>query len=295
MQIIDKNQYVYNMSAENLPALKVKAGCVVEFHTYDCFQNQITNQEQSISELNWGQINPATGPLYIEDAKVGDILKVDILKIDINDYGVMASIPGAGLLGDEVKEPEVKVLPIINGKVEFNDNIKIPINPMIGVIGVAPNGEAISCGTPGSHGGNMDNKKIKEGTTLYLPVFVEGALLSMGDLHGAMGDGEIMVSGLEVGGKVQVKVDIIKNNKINNPILEDKENYYTIASHEDLLNAIKIATKDMQELVMRKLNLSFNEAGMLLSAAGNAEICQVVDPLLTVRFTMPKSILNEIL
>jgi len=162
------------------------------------------------------------------------------------------------------------------------------------VIGVAPEGEGISCGIPGPHGGNMDNKKIKEGTTLYLPVFAEGALLSIGDLHGAMGDGEIMVSGLEVGGKVQVKVDVIKNHKINNPILEDEENYYTIASHEDLLTAVKVVTKDMQELVMQKLNLSFNEAGMLLSVAGNAEICQVVDPLLTARFTLPKSILSNV-
>jgi len=140
----------------------------------------------------------------------------------------------------------------------------------------------------------MDNKKIVKGTTLYFPVFVEGGLLAIGDLHAAMGDGEIMVSGVEICGNVQVKVDVIKNYKINNPMLEDKENYYTIASHEDLLTAVKMATKDMQQLVMHQLDLSFNEAGMLLSAAGNVEICQVVDPLLTIRFALSKKILNKI-
>lgn len=294
MHKISKEQSVYSMKREDSPVLKVKSGSIVEFETYDCFQNQIIDEKQSIEALNWEHINPATGPLYIEDALIGDVLRVEILKIEVNDYGVMAAIPGGGLLGDEIKQSEIKILPIKDGKIQFNDCITLPLVPMIGVIGVAPEGVEIPCGTPGHHGGNMDNKKIQEGTTLYLPVFVEGALLSIGDLHCVMGDGEIMVTGVEVGGRVQVKVDVIKGESIKNPLLEDKENYYTIASHENLLEAIKMATKDMQQLVMKKLGLTFNEAGMLLSAVGNVEVCQVVDPLMTVRFALSKDILNKL-
>ena len=295
MKKINKNRHVFIMDKNHPPALKVESGSIVTFETYDCFQNQITKEEQSMEALDWDHINPATGPLFIEEAEPGDVLKIEIQRIEVNPYGVIAAIPGAGLMGDQVQTSTVKVLPIKGDKVIFNENIHLPLEPMIGVIGVAPKGEGVPCGTPGAHGGNMDNKKIKEGTTLFLPVYQKGALLSMGDLHGAMGDGEVMVSGVEVGGEVSVKVQVLKGPSISNPILEDQEYYYTIASHKELLEAVKIAAADMQKLVMRELDLSFNEAGMLLSAAGNAEVCQVVDPLVTARFGFPKYLMKSFL
>ena len=295
MNKIKKDQHVFDMNKEHPPALKVTSGSVVTFETYDCFQNQITKEKQSMEALDWDHINPATGPLFIEEAEPGDVLKIEIQRIAVNSYGVIAAIPEAGLMGEQVETSTIKVLPIEGDQVIFNENIRLPLEPMIGVIGVAPGEEGVPCGTPGAHGGNMDNKKIKEGTTLFLPVYQKGALLSMGDLHGAMGDGEVMVSGVEVGGEVTVEVEVLKTGSINNPILEDKEYFYTIASHKDLLGAVKIATADMQKLVMKELNLSFNEAGMLLSAAGNAEICQVVDPLVTARFGFPKNLMKSFL
>lgn len=293
MKKISKKNFVYAMSSENQPALKVEPGSVVEFETYDCFKNQLISENQSREDLDGDEINPATGPLYITGAGAGDTLKVEIQKIEVGDQGVMVAIPGQGLLGERVEKSEIKVIPIEEGKLRFNNDIQLPLDPMVGVIGVAPAGEAISCGTPGFHGGNMDNRKIKEGTTLYLPIFTKGALLAMGDLHASMGDGEIMCSGVEIPGKIQVKVDLIKGKKINNPILTDKDYYYTIASHVDLSEAIHIATEEMAELVAEKLDLSIIEAGMLLSAIGNIEICQLVDPLLTVRFAFPRNIIDK--
>ncbi|MTI49187.1 MAG: acetamidase [Firmicutes bacterium] len=291
---IKTDNCVYSMSAKNKPALTVPMGSTVIFHTFDCFQNQIKNDKQEIENISWDNINPATGPLFIEEAKEGDILKVEIVNISIADQGVMAAIPQAGLLGDKVKKSEIKILPIIENKAIFNDNIQIPVNPMIGVIGVAPKSGEIPCGAPDSHGGNMDNAKIVAGTTLYFPVNIEGALLSMGDLHACMGDGEIMVTGVEISGSVKVRVDVIKERSIDNPAMEDKEFIYTIASDEDLLTAVKTATQEMHKIVMNKLEMSYNEAGMLLSAVGDIEICQVVDPKLTVRYKMPKSIVSEV-
>ncbi len=293
MEIIKKSNHVYAMDKNNPPVLKVPGGSEVEFETYDCFKEQISNCDQRIDDLDWTHINPATGPLYVEDAMPGDVLKVTIKGITINNKGVIAAIPGAGLLGDKVGLSSLKVLEIEDGCIGFNEDISIRVSPMIGVIGVAPSGDPVPCGIPGSHGGNMDNKMIKEGTTLYLPVYCEGGLLSIGDLHAVMGDGEIMVSGVEVSGKVVVEVDVIKGIWLKNPLHEDEGNYYTIASHKDLLSAIRISTEDMLDLVSRKYNLSFNDSGMLLSAIGNAQICQVVDPLLTARFSMPKSILKD--
>ncbi len=295
MKRISKDQHVFVMDKTHPPVLKVESGSTVTFETYDCFQNQLTKEEQSMETLDWDHINPATGPLFVEEAEPGDVLKVEIQRISVNSYGVLAAIPEAGLFGDKVKTSMVKILPIKEDKVIFNENIELPLAPMIGVIGVAPKDGGVACGTPGPHGGNMDNKKIVEGATLFLPVFQKGALLSMGDLHAAMGDGEVMVSGVEVGGEVTVQVEVLKAQSIENPILEDQEHFYTIASETELLEAVRTATADMQKLVMKELDLSFSEAGMLLSAAGNAEICQVVDPLVTARFSFPKNLMKRCL
>ena len=295
MNKIKKDCHVFTMDKDHPPVMRLRSGNIVTFETYDCFQNQIIKEEQTMEVLDWNRINPATGPLFIEEAEPGDVLKIEVQRISVGSHGVIAAIPEGGLLGEQVKSSSFKVLPIKGDKVIFKKDIELPLEPMIGVIGVAPEGKGVACGTPGPHGGNMDNKKIKEGSTLYLPVYQKGALLSMGDLHGAMGDGEIMVSGLEVGGEVTVKVEVLKFGPINNPILENDEYFYTVASHKELLQAVKIATEDMQSLVMSKLDLSFNEAGMLLSVAGNAEICQVVDPLLTARFGFPKRLMKSFL
>jgi amidase len=291
---IPREHKIYNMSKENPPVAVVDSGSKLEFSVYDAFQNQITTEEQSINELNWDTLNPATGPVYVNEAKPGDILKVTIDIIDVDPQGVMAVIPNAGLLGDEVTKAQIKIIPIEDGYAKFNDNIKIPINPMIGVIGVAPAGDPIPTGTPDSHGGNMDNKLIIAGTTLYFPVFVEGALLSMGDLHAVMGDGEIIVTGVEVSGKIVVTVEVIKGHTISNPIHETDSHFYTLGSALDLLDAVKIATKDMHNIVMAQLDMDFNEAGMLLSLVGDTEIAQVVDPLLTARFGVSKDYLENI-
>jgi amidase len=290
---ISKENCVHKMSKDNPPVATVESGSKIEFSMYDALRNQITSDEQSLNELNWDVLNPATGPVYVSGAKVGDVLKVTIKSIEVVSRGVVAVIPNAGLLGDKITASEVKIIPIEDGFAKFND-ISIPIRPMIGVIGVAPAGEPIPTGTPDSHGGNMDNKLITAGTTLYFPVFVDGALLAMGDLHAVMGDGEIIVTGVEIAGKVTVVVEVIKGHTISNPIHETDTHFYTIGSALDLLDAVKIATEDMHAIVMKQLDLSFNEAGMLLSLIGDAQIAQVVDPLLTARFGVSKRYLDKI-
>ena len=161
---------------------------------------------------------------------------------------------------------------------------------MIGVIGVAPAGEKIPTGTPGHHGGNMDNNKITAGTVLYLPVFQPGALLAMGDLHARMGDGEICDTGVEIAGTVTVQVEVIKGFTLSNPVLETKDTLYAVASEKTLAEAVKTAACDMAEIVMRKTGLALDQTNMLMSAVGNTEICQLVDPLITSRFGMPRTI-----
>ncbi|NCB91988.1 MAG: acetamidase [Clostridia bacterium] len=286
--MIIQGKTIYAMSAANEPAAKVNSGTTMTFITKDCFNNQLLGEDAVLDALDWSAINPATGPVYIEEAEPGDILKIKIEDIKVAECGTMAAIPDNGVLGALVMKGVLKQIPVHDGVAEFGPDIKIPCKPMIGVIGVAPEQGEIPCGEPGCHGGNMDNTRIAAGATLYLPVFHKGALLAMGDVHACMGDGEIMVTGLEIPAEVTVTVEVVKGQSIENPMLEDEESYYTIASDADVEQAVFTAVRDMTEIVMRKKDMSFEEAGMLLSAMGNLQFCQVVDPKRTVRMEMKR-------
>ena len=286
------NNSIFKFSSKNTPALKVNSGDVVEIYTYDCFSNQLQTQEDTLEAMDWERINPATGPVYIEEAKEGDVLKVTIEEIRLNSQGVMVAGEGSGVLGHMLKGMESKILPIKDNKAVFDEKLSIPLNPMIGVIGVAPSKEEINSGTPGKHGGNMDNLMITTGATIYFPVFTEGALFALGDLHAAMGDGEIGVTGIEIAGSVKVKLEIVKGLKLNNPVLENKESFTTVASEVNLEDAVNQATIDMAEILRARMPMGLHKIAMLMSAVGHTEICQVVDPLKTARFVMPKWVLE---
>ncbi|GAA0352168.1 acetamidase/formamidase family protein [Bacillus horti] len=284
---------IYEFNKENPYTKEVSSGTTLTIQTYDCFQNQIQTPETEVSAIDWDKINPATGPIYIREAKPGDILKVKIEKIDIGDQGVMVVGPNLGVMGHCIEKMESKTLPIQEDKILF-DTIELPLNKMIGVIGVAPDGEGVNCGTPGAHGGNMDNKLITEGATLYFPVFVEGALFALGDLHAAMGDGEVSVSGVEVAGEVTVTLEVVKGDLLKQPMLENEYSFVQIASASTLDEATKIATTEMIDRIVAKSKRSLSEITMLMSAVGQAEICQIVDPLMTARFVVPKWLLKQL-
>lgn len=292
MITISREQSVLKMSPNNQPVQSIKPGSTVVFETLDCFSNEIQQEDQLFSSVGWDKINPATGPLYVEGAKAGDILKVEILDIKIDRQGVMTTAPKMAVLGDYVDEI-TKIVPIDEGYAVFNDKIRIPIKPMIGVIGTAPAVEEIPTGTPGAHGGNMDCKKIMKGSTLYLPVNVPGALLSMGDLHAVMADGEIIICGVEIAGDVTVKVNVVKGESFPLPMLKSEKKLMTIASAQTLDEAAKMATINMHQILTDKVGMELNEAGMLLSLVGDLRICQVVDPLVTVRMELPEWILEQ--
>ncbi|MDR1900127.1 MAG: acetamidase/formamidase family protein [Treponema sp.] len=287
-----KDKTVFKMSADNPPALRVPDGAVVEFETLDCFSNQLNAESQKIETLDWERINPATGPVYVEGAEPGDALKVTIVSIEVSEWGTMVALPDNGVLGSLVSESQIKRLPVKDGLVYFSDSLALPLAPMIGVIGVAPEKGAVFCGEPGNHGGNMDNTRIAPGASLYLPVYHPGALLALGDVHAVMGDGEIMVSGVEVPARVRVVLELVKSAGIELPMLEDGRACYTIASDENPETAVFLAARAMAGILMKKLGLTFNDAGMLLSAAGNLQFCQMVDPKRTVRMEVSKSILT---
>ncbi len=291
---VTTDQIIYSFSAGNNPVLKVPGGTTLEIDTYDCFSNQLRTAEDKMESLDWDRINPATGPVFVEGAEPGDLLKVTINKIEIDEKGTVVSGEGFGILAGSLKDIYTKIIPIRDGKAVFSHEIQIPVQPMIGVIGVAPKEGSINTGTPGKHGGNMDNTMVAEGAVLYFNVEAPGALFALGDVHAVMGDGEIGVSGLEIPAKINVTLDVIKGKSVEAPMLENDEFWSVIESAEDLEDAVQGATEKMFRFLTGKLELMDGEITMLMSLAGQLQFCQVVDPLKTVRFTMPKKYLGDI-
>lgn len=293
MKRISKDTRVYSMSKDNESVITVSPGESLIVETHDCFTGSLCSEEVPISEVPWEAINPATGPIYIEGAEPGDILVVSIERIEIGDHAVMATGPRLGVLGHKLTQEVTSILPIEGDEVVFNDRIRIPIRPMIGVIGTAPEGEAILCGTPGDHGGNMDCKEITAGTKLMLPVFHSGALLALGDVHAAMADGEVSVSGAEIGAEVEIRLDLIKGGMSDYPypILESEDAIMVIDSKETLEEAIRSGVEKTVDLLVKDHEFHQEEALRFLSLAGDVRICQVVDPLMTIRIEIKKELL----
>jgi amidase len=291
---ITRNHLIYAMSPWNAPVLTVKEGDRIIFETCDCFEDQIRDAHTPYTGLDWSRINPATGPVYVEGAQPGDVLAVQIERIELGNQAVMMTAPGLGVCGDQIAVPSVRIIPLENGFGTLSHGVRVPLKPMIGVIGTAPSSESVPCGVPDAHGGNMDCKIITEGTTLYLPVNVPGALFALGDLHAALGDGEVSVCGLEIAGEVTVKISVLRNRVLPTPMAQTADTIYTIASAPLLDDAANLAARNMVSFVASETGLSTEDAVNLLSVAGDLQICQIVDLQKTCRYALPKAIAEQL-
>ncbi len=286
------------LTQDAAPAAYCGDGDTVIFETRDCYDDAVVSEERPLGDKADPIENPATGPLYVEGAEPGDVLKVEILDIRLRDWGVMRSSTKCGVFHEDFTERTARIFSIRGGAaqyIQFDGKLAIPLDPMIGVIGTAPAGEGITTDTPHSHGGNMDCHKIVKGSTLYLPVNTPGGLLSMGDLHALMGDGEVFICGLEIAGLVTVRVSVVKGDAaamLPTPFLSCRGRVMTIQSAETLDAAGDIAAKAMKNFVKKAAGKDNFEAGMLMSLLSDMAVCQVVDPLKTVRVEFPLDVLE---
>lgn len=282
---------VYTFSAENKPETRVQSGDLLSVRTKDCFSNQISSEAQLVTSLDYTKMNPATGPVFVEGAEPGDVLRVELLDVQCDAVGTVTTLPEIGPLAD-LCDTRTKRVPVVDGKAHFND-ITFPVNTMVGVIGVAPEaGVSVPTGFPGSHGGNLDCKLVVKGNTLYFPVRVAGALFQLGDLHAVMGDSELCGTGLEIQGTVIVRLTVIKKTPLDWPVLETRDCWYTMASAPDFPEALRHASVQMQRLVASATDWDRTDAYLYLSLRGDAELCQACKPCevdLIVRIGVPKA------
>ncbi|MBC6130284.1 acetamidase [Listeria booriae] len=287
MHPVTEQHVIYAMDKSTNPSMRVDNGAVITINTPDCFNNQIKSENQPLNLLNWKEMHPAAGPIFINEAEPGDILAVTIEKIQIMGHATILTAPGLGLLGGELEEHVVRHLPIVNNKLIFSKKIAIPIKKRIGIIGTAPSGMPVPCSLSDTHGGNIGSQDIKEGTTLFLPVNVSGALLALGNIHIALADGEVSVSGASIPSQVTVRLQVVKNKQWPTPSLICEDKIITIASAPTLDEASIIATRNMTQLLTATTHTLRSEAIMLLSLAGDLRISQVNNKTKVARMELP--------
>jgi acetamidase/formamidase len=291
------------------PALEVESGATVELECADASGGQLDRDSTAadVAGLDFTRVNPVTGPVFVKGAKPGGVLQVDILELRPKDWGWTAIIPGFGLLADEFTEPWLNVSRVDAGArtVAFADGVTLPFEPFPGTIGLAPD-------EPGEHsvvpprrwGGNMDIKHLRPGTTLFLPVGVEGALFSVGDTHAAMGDAEVCGTAVETAMDIAVRLTARDDLSLHFP-------QYTVPAGElgrtegsayhvctgigpDLFQAAKDATRAVVDHVVEHHGRSREEAYAIASVAADLRIHEVVDaPNWVVGAFLPEAIFDQ--
>lgn len=293
------NQTHNKFSRSVRPAIKVPSGAVIQVETKEATDGQlnVNSSARDIATLSFEPIHPLTGPVYVHGARPGDVLAVTLHRIQVGNWGWTAVVPGFGFLADEFDEPFLKKFSFKEGEkmVRFNNRISLPLEPFAGVMGVAPDTTGpLSTIPPRANGGNMDNPCLVEGTTVYFPVFVDGALFSIGDAHAVQGMGEVCGTAIEAPMQIVYQLDVQKNKRwMKEPQYETDEDYAVTAFATTLDEAAKKATRYMIDYLVSQHGLDRTEAYVLCSLAGDLHIAEVVDvPNVLVSMHISKKILG---
>lgn len=291
------------------PRVKIAPGETIQFETVDASSGQLsrTSTAADLQKLDLGRVNPVTGPVYIDGAQPGDALKVTVLSFKPSGWGWTGNIPGFGLLADQFPDARLhhwnydatSMAPAMYGP-----GGRVPLKPFPGTIGVAPAAPGLhSIIPPRNVGGNMDVRDITEGTELWLPVEVAGALFSVGDTHAAQGDGEVCGTAIESPIDVALKFDLMKGANLRmpryvtpGPVSDhfDKKGYeVTTGIGPDLMAGARMAVAEMVELLSRRYGYSAIDAYMLCSVCADLRISSIVDvPNWVVSFYFPRIVLE---
>jgi amidase len=298
---IDNHAHV-TFDAQIPPALHIQPGDLVEVETLDCFSGLVTQQNPNV-ELEYSQLNPVTGPIHVQGAMPGDWLAITLHDIRPKGVGVAQCCNTLGQLSHLIhqKQPHVKFFQLdknantvtmvepTNTPTQRMAPISFPASPMLGVIGVAPAGNApLSTMPAGRHGGNLDNNQNKAKSTIYIRVNHPGALLSIGDMHASQGDGEICGTGVEIGGNVLLSCMVYKPDqmyasgnhwKCEFPVTETPTHWMTYGVvMEDIPKTTTLACQEAAHLLMGQWGFTADEAFVFLSVQGNLGLCQACHP-----------------
>jgi len=307
---VGKTQIHYKWDKANRPAVMVEPGDVVHFETEEVTSGQIKKGDPAakLTQLDFNKLYPLGGPVFVKGAVPGDVLEVEILDLRPGAWGWTGMIPGLGLLAADFPDPYIRYFDLGDrATAELRHDIHIPVVPFCGTMGVATDADGpVDVLPPTKGAGNIDTRHLTAGSKLFLPVFVEGALFSAGDCHGAQGDGEVCVTGIECPMTFTLRFSVIKAGHMRPwsyqfitpaaPLQpkSDAAGYHCVtALGPDLMDNAQNAVRDTIGWVTKEKQLSREDAYILCSLAGDLRVSQIVDqPNWGVSFYMPLSVFS---
>ncbi len=294
MKRIGSEGLIYAFSPANEPVASVELDETFLVECPDCYSGQIRSENVLRPQIDTTIMDASTGPIAVRGVKAGEAIKVRIHDLFLDSQGVMVTSPGLGSRGDLIEEAETKIIPLCRGEALFSETLRLPLAPMIGVLGVSPAKGSVHCAVPGDHGGNMDTKDVRPGNSVYFPVFVDGANLALGDFHACMGDGELSGTGIEIAGEALLSVSKAPGLSLALPVIETPRSFMIVASEESFDACSKRAVKESVEMIADFRRLSTPDAYRLLSATCDLRISQIVNEKITLRMVIPKTVMAEL-
>ncbi len=290
---LTREQVIWDFGPKLDPVLEVEPGDVVTFETNDCFSGQIQSEDDLVTGIDMSRINSATGPVAVRGAEPGDSLIAEILDIRPVRFGVATLIPGFGQLIEQVQSPLTRMFEVVDGEIRMNDRVRFPARPMVGVVGVATDGETLSNGLAGRHGGNLDDHLHGPGARIFFPVRQPGGLFAVGDMHASMGDGEICFTGVEIAGEVDIRFELLKGQQATWPVTELADRWLPHATAENFDEALALVSEEACRMLVDQWGFSMEDAFIFLSVACDAGVAQACKPApggfgTIARFSIPK-------
>jgi amidase len=289
---IGRDHVIWSFGPDLEPVLEIDPGDTVTFETNDCFTGQIRSEDDLVTEIDMSRINSATGPVAVRGAEPGDSLVAEILDVSPIEWGVATLIPGFGQLIDQVRSPVTRLFEVRDGTIRMNDRVSFPARPMVGVVGVATDGEELSNGLAGRHGGNLDDHLHGKGARIFFPVRQPGGMFAVGDMHASMGDGEVCFTGVEIAGEVTIRFDLLKGKQATWPVTELADRWIPHATADDYDDALKLVCEEAAKLLVDEHDFTPEDAFVFLSVACDAGVAQACKPApgfgTIARFSIPK-------
>ncbi len=290
MKRLDREQSIYTLAPENPPALTVDSGEEIVVETWDAFRGVRDASALTAEAL----VAPVTGPIEVTGAEPGDALKVDLISVTPKEDAAHMVLPGRGFLEGEFTEPYPTVFSYDDGHLVFPSGLRLPLAPSVGFIATTPTYPQSSASDSGPYGGDIDMKELVAGSTIYLPVFVPGGMLTLGDVHAVVGDGAVAGTGAETSADIHMRVSIEKGMDIEGPRALTPDYFVVLSYGEDLGPAMKQAVRGMVEFLVQEKGMPPYDAYTLLSIAGDVRVSRTFRPISPVKMMLSRTALDQL-
>ena len=288
MQRLSRDHYTTVLDPSLAPALTIASGEEVLVETWDAYKGV------------WGEAHepperaPATGPIAVQGALPGDALRIEILAITPSAEALHDVRAGRGFLGETFTTRYQTVMPLRDGSLTFPGGITVALRPSIGLIATTPTAIQITASDSGPYGGDLDMKELVAGSTLWLPVFVPGGMLVLGDCHAVLGDGAVGGTGAECAAEVTLRITLEKQRQLPGPRVLTTEHFAVLVSGEDVAEAMRLAVRHMVDFLVHEKGMEPYNAYSLLSLVGDIRMSRTFRPLSPVKMLLAREVLEQI-